>query len=257
MKSIRILIFILALFVCFNGSVALAENQGQLEIPLQPLPSDALPYISGNINENDLNSTKNSLLAAQMAPYDFDPAALLGQDTGYSYVDTESHRLFVADTENNRVLVFDLDSNNALIDSTPDNVLGQPDFITTTPGSGQSELNNPSGIAYDPSANELFVADTNNNRVMVFDTLLIDNGQAASEISFMGGDQPFSLPISSDIVYQLKSSPGDESIPSGGNRGSLKLKRNSTALFFVWAVILVMAGITVYLYYKPKKKSHS
>ena len=85
-------------------------------------------------------------------------------------LDSVNHRLFVTDNNNNRVLVFNLDENNNIVTTTASYVIGQSDFVsnnTTTPT--QSGMSQPQGLAYDPTDSRLFVADTNNNRVLVFD----------------------------------------------------------------------------------------
>ncbi len=108
-------------------------------------------------------------------------------DRGFYYpysvaIDTVGHRLFIADTENNRVLVYNLDTNNNLIDRIADNVLGQPDFTSWFPATTQSGLRYPCGLAYDSTNNRLFVADTSNNRVVVYDVTTITNGENAINV---------------------------------------------------------------------------
>jgi len=79
--------------------------------------------------------------------------------------------LFVTDTNNNRVLGFNIDSlANGM---GAEYVLGQPDFDSNAPALSQTGMDNPTGIAYlHPGyiyGPLLFVADTNNNRVLAFD----------------------------------------------------------------------------------------
>src|SRR3990172_1801631 len=81
-------------------------------------------------------------------------------------LDTVNHRLFIAHAASNRILVHDLDTNNDFIDKVADNVLGQPDFFSSASGLTQSALNNPQGLAYDPTGDRLFVGDWLNRRVM-------------------------------------------------------------------------------------------
>ncbi len=92
-------------------------------------------------------------------------------------VDEVHHRLFVADTFENRILVYNLDSNNELVDRTADNVLGQPDMNNDTrttcsaPGdpATASNLCSPEDLIYDSVNDRLFVVDTFQIRVLVFD----------------------------------------------------------------------------------------
>jgi Putative Ig domain len=97
-------------------------------------------------------------------------------------LDAVNHRLFVADYNNSRVLVYDLDSNNQIQSQTASFVLGQPNFTTSNTNAGQAGMAAPKGVIYDSAHNRLFVADTNNARVLVFDTTTITNGMPASYV---------------------------------------------------------------------------
>jgi DNA-binding beta-propeller fold protein YncE len=97
-------------------------------------------------------------------------------------LDAVNHRLFVVDTSNSRVLVFNLDTNNNLEDKIPDFVLGQAGFNTNTTGNTQSGMNGPVGIAYDATTNRLFVSQTNNHRITVYDVATIVNGENAVNV---------------------------------------------------------------------------
>ncbi|MCC6405338.1 MAG: NHL repeat-containing protein [Candidatus Yanofskybacteria bacterium] len=103
----------------------------------------------------------------------------LNRPVGLAY-DTSGNRLFVADKSNNRVMVFDVaaitNGENAV------NVLGQPDFVTGAAGTTQGVLDTPTGLALDSTGNRLFVADTTNNRVMVFDVAAITDGEDAVNV---------------------------------------------------------------------------
>jgi DNA-binding beta-propeller fold protein YncE len=98
-------------------------------------------------------------------------------------IDTVHHRLFVADTGNNRILIFDLDSSNNLIDHTADHVLGQTDFISGTADTTSSTLDYPYGLAYDSVNDYLFISESNNSRVLVFDLSSgITDGMSATHV---------------------------------------------------------------------------
>lgn len=75
--------------------------------------------------------------------------------------------LYVADSGNNRVLRYPrpLNQNGRV---TPDAVIGQADFVSSTSAAvNSSSLSIPTGVALGPTGN-LFVADTGNNRVLEF-----------------------------------------------------------------------------------------
>jgi len=82
------------------------------------------------------------------------------------------NQIYIADTGNHRVLVY----NDNPADGRADAVIGQPDFVSKTPGLGPDKLDTPSGLKLD-AGNRLFVADTNNHRVLVFNQVDPD-GQA-------------------------------------------------------------------------------
>ncbi len=101
-------------------------------------------------------------------------------------IDTVHKKLFVSDTNNNRVLVFNLDASNALIDRNADFVIGQQSFSVTAVNQGgsvsSSSLNAPSGLFYDIVSQRLYIADTGNNRVLIFNSDISGDGQVANYV---------------------------------------------------------------------------
>gem|GEM_PF-1677024 len=87
-------------------------------------------------------------------------------------------KLFVTDRGHHRVLIW-----NDLPTTSPqpaDGVLGQPNFTNVSFNSSsasESSMRNPEGIAL--SGTKLFVADSSNNRVLIWNTLNGTNGQSA------------------------------------------------------------------------------
>ncbi|HID94656.1 MAG TPA: T9SS type A sorting domain-containing protein, partial [Candidatus Latescibacteria bacterium] len=87
---------------------------------------------------------------------------------------TDGERLILADTRNNRILIWsELPQGN----EPPDIVLGQEDFYSNEPGIGPDKLNWPIGVATD--GQHLLVADTYNNRVLIWNDFPTENGQPA------------------------------------------------------------------------------
>ena len=77
--------------------------------------------------------------------------------------------LWVADGGNNRVLRFLFDPDTGEVAKVADLVLGQPDFKSAAPGGPElEELRAPSAVTFDQSGT-LYVADTGNDRVLVFE----------------------------------------------------------------------------------------
>jgi len=134
-----------------------------------------------------------------------------------------SGNLWMTDTNNNRVLEFAAPITSGEAAST---VLGQSDFSTSGLGPSQSGMANPAGVAFDSSGN-LWVADSNNNRVLEFKPPF-SNGMAASLV--LG--QPN---LTSSINYTTASglnfptsvtfdSSGDLWVADGGNNRILEYK---------------------------------
>ncbi len=102
---------------------------------------------------------------------------------GLSY-DSVSSRLFVADSGNNRVVVFDVSTSTISNGELASNVLGQTLFTTRTTAVSATGMNTPYGLSYEASSTRLFVADTFNSRVTVFNvaTSTISNGASAAYV---------------------------------------------------------------------------
>jgi DNA-binding beta-propeller fold protein YncE len=97
-------------------------------------------------------------------------------------IDTTNHRLFVSDSFNNRILVFNLNTSNQLAERIPDNVIGQSTFTSSGITVSSTGLNKPRGMVLDQANNRLFVADSLNNRVLMYDTSSISDGMAATRV---------------------------------------------------------------------------
>ncbi len=101
-------------------------------------------------------------------------------------LDKDNHRLFVADRNNNRVLVFLLNTDNDIVSHHADYVIGQPDFVSSDENQGglpaANTLKNPSGLSYTNGGQKLFVSDTGNNRVLIFNVTTITNNMSAYEV---------------------------------------------------------------------------
>jgi DNA-binding beta-propeller fold protein YncE len=94
--------------------------------------------------------------------------------------DSVNNRLFVGDNQS-RVLVFDTTTITNGMNAV--NVLGKPDFVTGgVPTATQSSIYTPYGLAYHPVTNRLFVLDGSLNRVLVFDTTTITDGENAVNV---------------------------------------------------------------------------
>jgi DNA-binding beta-propeller fold protein YncE len=84
-------------------------------------------------------------------------------------VDSAGQRLFVTDGPNNRILVFDIRPDQLGNDPDAFAVIGQADFDSRVPGLSASGLSRPGGVALDHVNQRLFVGDSGNNRILIFD----------------------------------------------------------------------------------------
>ncbi len=103
--------------------------------------------------------------------------AALCSPTGVA-VDPAGH-LYVADTLNNRVVEYDQPLQRG---ARPSGVLGQADFSGTTcnaGGTGARSLCEPGGVALD-ALGDVYVADSGNNRVLLYSAPVASKGAAAS-----------------------------------------------------------------------------
>jgi DNA-binding beta-propeller fold protein YncE len=101
---------------------------------------------------------------------------------GVAY-DPVNQRLFVTDDSGSRVLVFNVPTGTNLNGENASYVLGQSSFTASGTGTTSTTFHfDGEALAFDAVNQRLFVADTGNNRVMVFNVApgSISNGEAAS-----------------------------------------------------------------------------
>ncbi len=95
-----------------------------------------------------------------------------------SGIASDGHMLAVADTDNNRILIW---KTIPVTNGAPaDIVLGQPDFTTNHPGISNTAMRGPEGVWI--QGTRLFVADTKNSRVMVWNNIPTTNNQPADYV---------------------------------------------------------------------------
>lgn len=98
---------------------------------------------------------------------------------------TDGTRVVVCDAGNNRVLIWQtFPTTNG---QAADIVLGQPDMVSGTANNGglsASSLSLPAGVCGNDT--QLYIGDTSNNRVLVFETFPVANNQAADTVLGQG-----------------------------------------------------------------------
>lgn len=133
-------------------------------------------------------------------------------------VATDGAVLAVADTNNNRVLIWKAipASNNAPADV----VVGQPDFtttLTTVPPTAKS-MRGPQGVWIQDG--KLYVADTQNHRVLIYNSIPTSNGAAADVVL---GQPDFTTFVEPDLTQAKSDATADNllnpvSVTSDGTR---------------------------------------
>lgn len=91
---------------------------------------------------------------------------------------TDGFRLLVSDGGNNRILYWTAIPNSNQANASF--VIGQSSFTFSTTVPSAQTMNTPVGIASDGT--RLFVADSGNNRVLIFDSFPIANNTAADDV---------------------------------------------------------------------------
>ena len=113
-------------------------------------------------------------------------------------VASDGVHLVVADTNHNRVLIW---NRFPTVNNAPaDVVVGQPDFVSSPPPPGTptaNTLRGPEGVWIQNG--RLYVADTQNNRVLIFNHIPTTNGAAADVVL---GQPNFTTAVQVDITQQ-------------------------------------------------------
>lgn len=87
---------------------------------------------------------------------------------------SDGTRLLLADRGNNRVLIW---NSLPTANTPPDLVLGQKDFLAYDSGNARDQMNWPVSVRTD--GRRVIVADSNNDRVLIWNSFPTRNGQAA------------------------------------------------------------------------------
>lgn len=93
----------------------------------------------------------------------------------YGLAFTSDGGLLVSDFGLNRVLLFGGKGQVLVSGMTASKVFGQPDFFSFASGSDTNQMNTPRHIATDTD-DRLYVADENNNRLLIFDNVIFATG---------------------------------------------------------------------------------
>jgi uncharacterized protein (TIGR03437 family) len=110
-----------------------------------------------------------------------------------THIASDGTVLAVSDTDNNRVLIWNqIPGSN---DQPASVVIGQPDFTSNKPATSRSGLRGPQGVWID--GGRLFVADTVNGRVLIWNRIPTSNGAPADVVL---GQQDFDTRPEPDLT---------------------------------------------------------
>ena len=154
LNSARRLVTFFALFISFLiADYALA---GATQRFIEPLANFTNRQAASNVlgQPNFTTNTSGSTASKFFRPLN-------------AVVDPVSKKVFVVEQNNNRVVRF-TSAAAMTTGASAEAVLGQPDFTTSAGGITQSKMSSPGDVSID-AAGRLWVADSNNQRVLRFD----------------------------------------------------------------------------------------
>jgi uncharacterized delta-60 repeat protein len=145
-------------------------------------------------------------------------AGATGLNGAWGLAQTANGKLLVADQFNHRVLIFD--SVPTANGASANVVVGQADFTNTTAGTSATRMDAPLGVTVSPEG-KLYVAEGNNDRVVIFNSVPTTNGAAADAVlgqftlstglTFVGGVQAASM----DAPYATLVAPDGRLLVAG------------------------------------------
>ncbi len=183
-----------------NGNLYVADsgNGRVLRFPApfsQNLPAGQAPTANLVLGQSNFTITIQNATANSMhSPWGL--ALFAGSDANNTPL---AGGLAVSDPAFNRVLIFNKQAGGDFSNGEAASLaIGQASFSTVTSGNGQASFNSPRGIAADTS-DRLYVADSLNNRIMIFQQAPenITSGPTASSILTAGLSQPQAVAINS------------------------------------------------------------
>jgi len=190
-----------------GGSAATmaADAQGNLYVPdffnnrvlryNSPFTTDSVAdYVWGQADFSGITCNRGASFSGRPGPRSLCLAPHPGVGDVKAGVATDSaSNLWAADTNNNRVLRFPYSSTLGIPAQEADLVLGQPDFFTNVWGAGLHQMNKPASVRVNNSG-VVYVADSSNNRVLVFEPPLW-SGMQADRVLGSGLREPIGLEI--------------------------------------------------------------
>jgi uncharacterized protein (TIGR03437 family) len=173
-----------------NRVLIIPTNHPQYPVSVFPSPTDDLTKAPFSPSPNGFNCLvcvgRTNVILGQP---DANNSGVNLNQTGFRNpvgIATDGTHLIVADSDNNRVMIWNTIPTKAF-NQPADVVIGQPDFThnsTSNPPSATS-LRGPQGVWI--LNGKLFIADTADNRVLVYNSIPTKNGQAADLVIGQSG----------------------------------------------------------------------
>jgi uncharacterized protein (TIGR03437 family) len=189
-----------------------------------PIPSAELPPAAGlsSVSQCPVCVGRATVVLGQpdFSTNTLNPAATQSNLRLATAVASDGVHLVVADTDHNRVLIWNrIPTTN---DAPADVVVGQPDFVSsgvpTNHVPSSTSMSGPQGVWIQNGM--LYVADTQNNRVLVYNHIPATNGVAADVVL---GQPNFTTYVEVDLTEQTVSATASNmlnpvSVTSDGQR---------------------------------------
>ena len=135
------------------------------------------------------------------------------------YLWSDGNRLAVPDLVNNRVLIWNSWPGTGSEMRSADLVLGQENLLSHEPATTSTGMNGPEAVTFD--GRRLFVSDSNNNRVLIWNGFPNTDAQAANVVigqpDFDTADWPAIGPAYFDYPGQVASIEGKLFVPDNGS----------------------------------------
>ncbi len=134
---------------------------------------------------------------------------------------SDKTHLILAERNNNRILIW---NTLPMGNTPPDLVLGQNNFISNNPGTGLDQLNWP--VSVSTGGGKLVVADTYNNRILIWNTFPTRNGQPA-DLAINNGSDTHDGKFKRNIIWPWGVWTDGTKLIITSTRGSLALLWNN------------------------------
>lgn len=172
-----------------------ATNQPLPQTPSTQQPSQTIqassPVTEVTSTYTALVSSSGTTITSSAKPTSYLSALGLASTSGTDVFDhpsglaTNGTNLILMDRVNNRILVWNTAPSKS--STSPDFVLCQPNTTSNSAGTSLSQCNWPSDAVITPD-NKLLVADTDNNRILVWSSMPTTTGAAATYAIDLGAD---------------------------------------------------------------------